>query len=150
MNAEQDMVRQFHQSFRHPVATRPAPLSPERVANRAKWLAEEVDEFRQAKTLDEQADAIVDLVYFALGTLVEMGVDGAPLFQIVHDANMKKLWGDGAPRFGTDGKVIKPPDWRDPHEALRAEIARQLGARPAADRDCDVGVETSVGFSGRA
>ncbi|HEY3243784.1 MAG TPA: HAD family hydrolase [Phycisphaerae bacterium] len=150
MRAEQEMVREFHTVFRHPVADRPAELSPERVENRAVWLAEEVEEFRRAQTLDEQADAIVDLIYFALGTLVEMGVDGAPLFHIVHQANMRKLWADGGPKFGNDGKVQKPPGWVDPHDALRQEIARQRSARAGAPRmDADERGSASVGVNPR-
>lgn len=126
MKSEQEMVRQFHLAFAHPVASAPVMLDPSRVANRTNWLQEEINEFRHAETLQDQADAIVDLVYFALGTLVEMGVEGAPLFRIVHEANMKKLWPDGKPHFGQDGKVKKPPTWTDPSEALSQEISRQL------------------------
>lgn len=126
MNAEQGMVREFHEAFRHPVARLPGMVGPDRVENRSRWMEEEVREFREAATLEDQADAMVDLLYFALGTLVEMGIDGEPLFHIVHRANMTKLWPDGKPRFGDDGKVQKPPTWRNPAEALRAEIARQV------------------------
>lgn len=122
------MVREFHEAFGHPVGNRPAMLGPERVKPRADWMAEEVEEFKQARTLEDQADAMVDLLYFALGTLVEMGVEGETLFHIVHRANMGKLWPDGRARFHADGKVQKPPTWRDPGEALRQEITRQLAA----------------------
>lgn len=126
MKTAQQMVREFHQAFGHPVADRPAMLKPDRVIARANWMAEEVTEFRRARNLEDQADAMIDLLYFALGTLVEMGVEGEPLFHIVHKANMEKLWPDGKPHLGPDGKVQKPPTWRDPSEALRQELARQL------------------------
>lgn len=141
MRGEQNMVREFHQAFHHPVASRPVMMSPERLENRARWLAEEIEEFRRANTLEEQADAIVDLLYFALGTMVEMGVDAAPLFEIVHRANMTKLWPDGKPRFGGDGKVQKPSTWHDPGEALRQEIARQAA---------EVGATAACGSVARA
>jgi predicted HAD superfamily Cof-like phosphohydrolase len=126
MKTEQNMVREFHEAFGHPVACQPAMLAPQRVEARSNWMAEEVEEFKQARTLEDQADAMVDLLYFALGTLVELGVDGQTLFHIVHRANMEKLWPDGKAHFHPDGKVLKPPTWRDPSEALRREIARQL------------------------
>jgi len=133
MKHEQNMVQAFHEAFSHPVAGTPAKMPRDRAENRAKWLREEVDEFLSAETLDQQADAMIDLLYFALGTMVELGLDTAPLFRIVHECNMTKLWPDGKPRFGEDGKVKKPPTWRDPHEALRQEIERQL-AEARAER----------------
>ena len=127
MKKEQDMVREFHVAFLHPVSDCPKMLSSDRVEGRAGWMTEEVNEFISAKTLDEQADAMVDLMYFALGTLVEMGVDGEKLFHIVHQANMTKLWPDGKPRFRAgDGKVQKPPTWVDPHKALKIELVKQI------------------------
>lgn len=128
MRDEQAMVRRFHEAFEHPVAHAPAMIDPQRAVARARWLRDEITEFLDAGTLDGQADAIIDLMYFAFGTLVEMGVDGAALFRIVHEANMGKLWSDGRPRFGPDGKVRKPPEWKDPHDALRRELARQIAS----------------------
>lgn len=125
MRNEQEMVREFQQAFDHPVATRPGMLDVHRVKARASWLQEEVDEFMRATSLEEQVDAIVDLMYFALGTMVELGVDAAPVFELVHRANMTKLWSDGKPRFGTDGKVQKPATWVAPAKLVATEIARQ-------------------------
>ena len=125
MRNEQEMVREFQRAFDHPVAARPGMLKAERVGNRAGWLQEEVDEFIRATSLEEQVDAIVDLMYFALGTMVELGVDTAPVFELVHRANMTKLWPDGNPRFGTDGKVQKPATWVAPARLVATEIERQ-------------------------
>jgi predicted HAD superfamily Cof-like phosphohydrolase len=122
-----DQVAAFHRSFGHPVKERPDFLSSPRSDARVAWMREEVDEFVAATDVVDQADAMIDLIYFALGTLVEMGVRPGPLFDIVHGANMAKLWPDGAPRVRDDGKTIKPPTWCDPVEALRAEIERQSG-----------------------
>jgi len=69
---------------------------------------------------------MVDLIYFALGTLVEMGVRPGRLFDIVHEANMKKLWPDGKVHYAEDGKVIKHPSWQPPEPQLMREIDRQL------------------------
>ena len=127
MREEQEMVKDFHENFFHPVASKPQMLSRERLEKRLGWMLEELNELRNATTLDQQADALVDLIYFALGTCVEMGIDAATLFEIVHTANMTKLWPDGKPRFRKrDGKVIKPPGWMDPHKALKKELAHQI------------------------
>jgi len=123
-----DQVAEFHRAFGHPVKDRPTFLPPPRSDARVAWMREEVDEFVESANVVDQADAMIDLIYFALGTLVEMGVRPAPLFDIVHRANMQKLWPDGAPRIREDGKTIKPPTWRDPAEALKAEIVRQAGS----------------------
>jgi len=120
-----DDVKEFHARFGHPVRETPALLTPERAAARASWMQEEVAEFLAARSVPDQADAMIDLIYFAIGTLVEMGVRPEKLFDIVHAANMTKLWPDGKPRFRDDGKTVKPPSWIDPHDALRAEIERQ-------------------------
>lgn len=120
-----DQVADFHLRFGHPVAQRPALLRPPRADGRVAWMREEIDEFVVATDVVDQADAMIDLIYFALGTLVEMGVRPGPLFDIVHGANMAKLWPDGVPRVREDGKTIKPPAWRDPADALRDEIERQ-------------------------
>ena len=126
MQIEQEMVKEFHEAFGHPTVDKPAFLNRARLADRIGWMCEEISELESAKTLDDQSDAVIDLIYFALGTLVEMGVDGQPLFHIVHNANMQKLWPDGKPRFReSDGKVIKPEGWLPPEPALRKEIARQ-------------------------
>ena len=121
-------VAAFHDRFGHPMADRPTLLPPERVKSRLGWMQEELDEFRDATTVVDQADAMIDLMYFALGTLVEMGVRPDPLFEIVQRANMGKLWEDGRPRYDATGKVIKPATWRDPGPQLEAEIERQGGS----------------------
>lgn len=126
MRNEQEMVREFHRAFNHPVATRPGMLKAERVGNRASWLQEEVDEFVAATSLEQQVDAVADLMYFALGTMVELGVDAAPVFDLVHRANMTKLWSDGKARFGADGKVQKPAKWVAPEELIAKEIEKQV------------------------
>lgn len=122
--AWQDVCK-FHQKFGAPVGDTPRLLPPERVGTRVLWMREEIDEFIEAETIDEQADAMIDLIYFALGTLVEMGVRPQKLFDIVHTANMQKLWPDGTIRRDTDGKVIKSPQWRDPKPLLCAALQEQ-------------------------
>ena len=94
-----DQVAEFHRAFGHPVKERPTFLPPPRSDARVAWMREEVDEFVESTNVVDQADAMIDLIYFALGTLVEMGVRPAPLFDIVHNANMQKLWPDGAARI---------------------------------------------------
>lgn len=122
MNKEWEDVKNFHETFNHPVAEKPTLMGPERAQARYTWLQEEIDEFLEAEDIVEQADAMIDTIYFALGTLVELGIKPEALFNIVQDANMAKVWSDGKPRFNDMGKVIKPQGWQDPHEKLKATI----------------------------
>lgn len=74
-----------------------------------------------------QADALTDVNYFVQGSFVVMGVDPQPLFDIVQEANMSKLFPDGKPRFDENngGKIIKPLGWEAPEPKLHGEIERQ-------------------------
>jgi len=127
-----NQVRDFHIAFNHQCPAKPELLSEKRVAKRYNWMLEELEEFRKAGSIHDQADAMVDLMYFALGTLVEMGVRPGPLFDNVHSANMKKLWPDGKVHYAPDGKVIKHPSWTAPEPQLMMEIDRQLQEAPKA------------------
>lgn len=74
-------------------------LPIERAKTRASWLLEEINEFLEAseeQDIVEQADAMIDTIYFALGTLVEMGVKPDELLYIAQNANMSKLWEDAS------------------------------------------------------
>ena len=123
MNKEWNDVKLFHEKFGHPISETPNFIDKERAKNRSIWMMEEIAEFLIAQNVYEQADAIIDLIYFALGTLVEMGVEPGNLFKIVHEANMGKLWADGLPRYTKkDGKIIKPDTWEDPYPKIKLLI----------------------------
>ncbi|MDE7122058.1 MAG: C39 family peptidase [Oscillospiraceae bacterium] len=125
MNKEWKMVRAFHEKFGHPISNIPIIMEKERVKKRYNWMLEEINEFMEAEDLVEQADAMIDVIYFALGTLVEMGILPDELFNIVHKANMLKLWEDGNPHYNAEGKTIKPINWKDPYNKLYTEILKQ-------------------------
>lgn len=84
-----------------------------------------------------QVDALTDANYFNYGTFVLMGIDPDPIFSIVHQANMGKLFPDGKPRYRkTDGKVMKPANWENdfaPEPKIHAEIERQINK---ANEEC--------------
>ncbi|MER2173916.1 MAG: HAD family hydrolase [Carnobacterium sp.] len=77
-----------------------------------------------------QVDALTDANYFNYGSFVLMGINPDPIFSIVHQANMGKLFSDGKPRYRkTDGKVMKPDNWEKefaPEPKIRTEIERQI------------------------
>jgi len=115
-------VKLFHETFRSPVGESPRMLKGERAMARADWMHEEIDEFLEAGDKYEQADAMIDLIYFALGTMVEMGIPPQELFDVVQKANMSKLWPDGRPHFREDGKVVKPEGWQHPETMIKELI----------------------------
>ena len=130
MKKEWNDVCEFHEKFGHPVAERPVMIDKRRALSRAKWMQEEVAEFLIADDIYEQADAMIDLMYFALGTMVEMGLEADELFAIVQQANMAKLWPDGKPHYNPkDGKVMKPEGWEDPAPKIKAYIDSVIEAK---------------------
>src|SRR5690606_34839210 len=93
LNKALNQVKDFHKAFGHPVAEKPTTLTRERAENRVAWTVDEVQrEFLEATDVIGQADAVIDGIYFLLGTLVEMGIENPQeLFDIVQNANMGKL-----------------------------------------------------------
>lgn len=126
MNKQYEMVRDFQRKFGQPDADKPTVLSEDRRNERYEYMQEELTEFLFAKTVVDQADAMIDLIYLAIGTLVELGVKPEKLFEIVHNANMSKLWPDGKVHTNPEnGKIIKPPTFVRPEPLLEAEINEQ-------------------------
>lgn len=65
---------------------------------------EEIAEFLVAPDIYEQADAMIDLIYFALGTLVEWGSNRMSCL-ISYKSKHGKLGEDGKPIYNPkDGK----------------------------------------------
>lgn len=82
-------------------------------------ITEELNELNDADTLSDQADALVDLVYFALGTLHQMGVDAQRVWDEVHRANMTKK--RGTTKRGVDNDAYKPEEWKAPDHSWLEE-----------------------------
>jgi predicted HAD superfamily Cof-like phosphohydrolase len=72
----------------------------------------------------EQADALVDIMYYSGNAAAKKGVNLNSVLDVVHQANMKKK----DPESGmflkrSDGKIIKPEGWDSPN--ISDEIQRQ-------------------------
>ena len=111
---------------------RPNPaLLPDEEANWLKQaLTEEIKEFDDAHRSGELVptiDALVDLIYFAIGGLYRCGLNPMMIdacFEVVHDANMQKRKGQKATR-PTDGSVadaVKSEVWADPAPLIKSII----------------------------
>ena len=116
-------VKDFNMEIlRVSVPTKPGRLSSRRSAARTKHCIEELQEFQIATEVEDQADALIDLIYVALGGLCEMGVLPGPIFAEVHQANMKKKHGSVDKRPESSGHdAIKPDNWSPP-DILRAML----------------------------
>lgn len=78
-----------------------------------------------------QVDALIDGLYFIFGSLVEIGIEPDKVFEIVHSANMSKLFShpDGtkyAKYREEDGKILKSPEFFAPEAKLKEEVLRQI------------------------
>lgn len=109
--------------FNRDVVGLPMPLTPTIITgDRLKWanhaMQEELEEFNEAAAAGdvlESADALIDLVYFALGRLVEMGVPAQAVLDEVQRANMAKRQGELSKRPGSLGHdAVKPEGWEPP------------------------------------
>ncbi|TVY09838.1 pyrophosphohydrolase domain-containing protein [Paenibacillus cremeus] len=88
--------------------------------------AKQAKKERVADVLTGQFDGFLDIEYFNNGNYTILGLDPDAPFDLVHDANMNKLWEDGKPRYDEHGKIIKPPHFVPPDEAIKEEIKRQI------------------------
>lgn len=125
MNKWQYMVIEFHKKFGREIGSHPENLSKELNEFRFGLIAEEVLELRNEidknRSIVKITDALVDILYVTIGTAVSMGIDLDEMFEIVHNANMKKEGGAIRP----DGKVLKPPGWIPPEKELLKALIRQ-------------------------
>ena len=85
LNEAYELVKDFQEMAEQPIGEFPQSLSRSRCNIRCKWMREEIEEFENSDTVYEQADAIIDLLYYAIGSLVEMGVKPDELFMLVHE-----------------------------------------------------------------
>lgn len=105
-------VNEFHQAFGVNVLENPEIPEKERCELRQNILQEEVDELKKAweeGNIVEVADALADIHYVLMGTVLEFGLQDKyeEIFKEVHRSNMSKLDINGKPIYREDGKVIK-------------------------------------------
>ena len=109
----------FHRQFRLGYEGKPRTLPEDLFQFRLKFLKEELEEYDIAHgegNKAKQLDALVDLVYVALGTADLHGFDFDEAWRRVHEANMKKvraLRASDSAR-GSIYDVIKPTGWVPP------------------------------------
>lgn len=129
-------VCEFNRKFGLMIHNRPTHLTTRKLNERIEFMREELQEFEDAanglngfindqslvQDMVEMADALVDLVYVAMGTAVMMGLPWQQLWDDVHRANMSKVLGPTKRNHRVD--LMKPEGWVEPKTL---EILTQAG-----------------------
>ena len=150
-----DDLSQFHQKMGLPVSAEsvtpveisqaPGALSSSDFQFRLSFLYEEIRELIEGQTnrdLSKISDALVDIVYVALGTAHYAGIPFDALWQEVQRANMEKRpWREGdpiKPRNTTGLEITKPEGWRPPDiDGVLKKFREAFGFRHPRGCQCD-------------
>ena len=112
-------IDQFHKKFKFEKNLKVGiPDDNELVNFRTSFLMEELAEYTQAITKKDAAgalDALVDIVYIALGTAWLFNLPFEKAWNEVQKANMKKIRTKSkSKKRGTSVDVVKPKGWTPP------------------------------------
>lgn len=109
-----NLVKQMHTKFG--ITSEQVPFSKTEKEFRICAMQEELDEYKEAETKEDELDALVDLVVFAIGTAERQGMlevfDEA--FKRVMIANCKKEIGQNQKRGSFQLDLVKPEGWTAP------------------------------------
>ena len=85
-------------------------------------MEEEIQEFKDSLNVVDDVDALIDLIYFAVGGMVKSGLSVEQMhlcFRAVHEANMTKALGKKENRPDVQGTdAAKPDDFVDPKHTI--------------------------------
>lgn len=142
-------IKDFHEKFKLNYDGKPQLYNPEMQQFRMGFLQEELNEYRDAtiaanailinpnyeqsnsdfiKLQADRLDALVDLVYVALGDAYLQGFDFNEAWRRVHEKNMAKVRAATVndSERGTTYDVVKPEGWTPPdHTDLVSDHAHQ-------------------------
>ena len=120
------LVQAMHLKFG--ITSHRVAFSEEEKKFRICAMQEELDEYKDAKTKEDELDALVDLVVFALGTAERQGFikvfDEA--FKRVMNANIQKQLGTNEKRGSFQLDLVKPMGWKAPNLTDLVEDSNQL------------------------
>jgi predicted HAD superfamily Cof-like phosphohydrolase len=106
------------------------PDNNELINFRTAFLMEELAEYTNAITKKDAAgalDALVDIVYIALGTAWLFNLPFEKAWTEVQKANMNKIRAkDKTGKRGTKFDVVKPKDWKAPNIEKIIEEEREI------------------------
>ena len=96
---------------------------------------------RSLENLTEAVDGAIDGIYVLIFFLSQMGIDGQKMWDIVQKANMAKFVEGKFITNPLTGKVMKPPGWVAPDQAIHVELIEWNSAQ--------CGVEYKNGMVGK-
>lgn len=113
-------IRKFHFKFQISKNGKPGKLFGKNLELRKKLLEEELEEYLIAlrqENLEDQIDALIDIMYVCVGTLEVMGVKPEKHWKEVHKANMRKKIAttEFLSKRGIIGDLYKPEGWIPPN-----------------------------------
>lgn len=124
----EDIVNEFHRSFKHPIdeqwTVKLLELRKNLIREESNEVIEEfvnmIIDLERGKSISlvqrtNLLKELCDLQYVLSGAAVALGLDIQTAFNRVHASNMSKLGKDGKPVYRKDGKVIKGPDYIPPN-----------------------------------
>lgn len=121
------LVKAMHSKFG--ITAEKVNFSEEEKKFRICAMQEELDEYKEASTKEDELDALVDLVVFALGTAERQGLIKVfeEAFNRVMEANIKKEVGTNKKRGSFQLDLVKPEGWTAPDLSdLVKEEPRQM------------------------
>lgn len=116
MKTQLEFVEAFQWKMQHVMNCRPGQISTKQLLDRHHLMTEELQEYLQAGDsgdLGETLDALVDMQYLLLGTVIAHGFQEVfeEAFRRVHLANMAKEPGINARRKLLNQDAVKPSGW---------------------------------------
>lgn len=118
-----ERVREFTSLANENLPQKPKLMEKKDVEFIRHMVSDEMVELEMAVSITEQADALLDAIYYICDCAVKHGINLDEVFDEVHAANMAKVV-DGKLQKDERGKVLKPEDWQPP--SVNKVITRQL------------------------
>tara|TARA_R110002012_G_scaffold215674_3_gene386702 strand:+ start:4594 stop:4986 length:393 start_codon:yes stop_codon:yes gene_type:complete len=108
------LIKEMHNKFG--ITSEKVKFSDEEKKFRICAMQEELDEYKEANTKEDQLDALVDLVVFAFGTAERQGMLEVfeEAFKRVMKANCQKEIGQNQKRGSFQLDLVKPKGWTAP------------------------------------
>jgi predicted HAD superfamily Cof-like phosphohydrolase len=109
-----DKIQEMHTKFQ--ITNSEIPFTQEEKDFRIRAMQEELDEYEEASTLEDELDALVDLCVFAFGTAERMNLLGVfeEAYNRVMQANLQKELGTNEKRGSFEIDLVKPDGWQSP------------------------------------
>ena len=109
-----NLIKAQHKHFNILYTGKPRHLTKEEKVFYHAAFVEEALEYLEAETLEDEYDAILDLMVFTMGAMLRHGFKPEGLVAVV-EANLKKTVGPQKKRGGFELDLVKPEGWTPPN-----------------------------------